>query len=75
MEMSRVDSQQVLQELENMPSAMLNQVLTFVRFLKFQGQTDRMPALSERYDFSDLVGKLLWRNDAVAIQRQLRDEW
>ncbi|MDB9318433.1 MULTISPECIES: hypothetical protein [Cyanophyceae] len=28
-----------------------------------------------RYDFSDLVGKLTWERDAVAIQRSLRDEW
>ncbi|HYW21866.1 MAG TPA: hypothetical protein VE956_21660 [Nodularia sp. (in: cyanobacteria)] len=28
-----------------------------------------------RYDFSDLVGKLNWEGDAVAIQRSLRDEW
>ncbi|AHJ30710.1 hypothetical protein PN465_18550 [Nodularia spumigena CS-584] len=28
-----------------------------------------------RYDFSDLVGKLTWEGDAVAIQRSLRDEW
>ncbi|MBE9201076.1 MULTISPECIES: hypothetical protein [unclassified Nodularia (in: cyanobacteria)] len=28
-----------------------------------------------RYDFSDLLGKLNWKGDAVAIQRTLRDEW
>lgn len=27
------------------------------------------------YDFSDLVGRLNWRGDAVTIQRNLRDEW
>ena len=27
------------------------------------------------YDFSDLEGTLSWRGDAVATQRQLRDEW
>jgi hypothetical protein len=27
------------------------------------------------YDFSDLVGKLNWKGDAVAEQRKLRDEW
>jgi len=26
-------------------------------------------------DFSDLVGRLKWRGDAVAEQRELRDEW
>lgn len=28
-----------------------------------------------QYDFSDLVGKLKWKGDAVAEQRRLRDEW
>ncbi|NJM59193.1 MAG: hypothetical protein HC849_01670 [Oscillatoriales cyanobacterium RU_3_3] len=27
------------------------------------------------YDFSDLIGRLTWRGDAVTIQRTLRDEW
>jgi hypothetical protein len=27
-----------------------------------------------RYDFSDLVGRLSWRGDAIAVQRKLRDE-
>jgi hypothetical protein len=27
------------------------------------------------YDFSDLVGRLNWQGDAVAMQRELRDEW
>lgn len=28
-----------------------------------------------KYDFSDLVGRLQWKGDAVAEQRRLRDEW
>ncbi|NEP02759.1 MAG: hypothetical protein F6K58_29740 [Symploca sp. SIO2E9] len=28
-----------------------------------------------KYDFSDLVGQLTWNGDAVAMQRNLRDEW
>ncbi|WP_246163214.1 MULTISPECIES: hypothetical protein [Brasilonema] len=27
------------------------------------------------YDFSDLVGRLTWRGDALCMQRTLRDEW
>ena len=27
------------------------------------------------YNFSDLVGKLEWKGDAVTEQRRLRDEW
>jgi len=29
----------------------------------------------DKYDFSDLVGKLSWKGDALAIQKELRDEW
>ena len=29
----------------------------------------------QRYDFSDLAGRLEWRGDAVAEQRRLRNEW
>jgi len=28
-----------------------------------------------KHDFSDLVGRLEWRGNAVAEQRKLRDEW
>ena len=28
-----------------------------------------------KYDFSDLVGRLAFQGDAVAMQRNLRDEW
>lgn len=27
------------------------------------------------YDFSDIAGKLTWQGDAVAVQREIRDEW
>ncbi|MCF2147259.1 hypothetical protein IQ276_012690 [Desmonostoc muscorum LEGE 12446] len=38
------------------------------------------PVVSEtkqqpNYDFSDLLGRLTWQGDAVAMQRTLRDEW
>lgn len=29
----------------------------------------------KKYDFSQFVGKLEWKGDAVAEQRKLRDEW
>ena len=29
----------------------------------------------KRYDFSDLVGRLKWRGDAVSEQRAQRDAW
>ena len=29
----------------------------------------------QKYDFSDIAGKLQWKGDAVAEQRRLRNEW
>lgn len=29
----------------------------------------------QTYDLSDLVGKLRWQGDAIAVQKALRDEW
>ncbi len=26
-------------------------------------------------DFNDLAGKLQWQGDALAVQREMRDEW
>ncbi len=37
--------------------------------------TPQPAAESVRYDFSDLVGRLAWRGDAVAAQRAQRDAW
>ena len=30
---------------------------------------------SNRYDFSDIAGKLTWKGDALSAQKQLRNEW
>ena len=38
-------------------------------------QPTQPTASQQRYDFSDLVGKLQWQGDALAVQRMLRDEW
>gem|GEM_PF-794842 len=43
------------------------------------GKIDLVIVLSKprqtHYDFSDLVGKLTWKGDALATQRMLCDEW
>jgi len=36
---------------------------------------DEKSESKKKYDFSDLVGKLKWKGDALAEQRKLRDEW
>ena len=30
---------------------------------------------SQKYNFDDLIGKMEWTGDSVAIQRELRNEW
>jgi hypothetical protein len=29
----------------------------------------------KKYDFSDIIGKLQWKGDALEEQKKLRDEW
>jgi hypothetical protein len=29
----------------------------------------------KKYDFSDMIGKLKWKGDALAEQKKLRNEW
>ncbi len=36
---------------------------------------EKMNATSQKYDFSDLAGKLEWQGDAVQEQRKIRDVW
>lgn len=53
----------------------------FLQFLQTLDYVAVDPAISEdipppkKYNFSDLVGKLEWKGDAMHQQRQLRDEW
>jgi hypothetical protein len=30
---------------------------------------------NEKTDFSDIIGKLSWAGDALAVQKRLRSEW
>ncbi len=32
-------------------------------------------AKKDKYNFRDLAGRLLWKGNAVAAQRKLRNEW
>lgn len=73
----------IIQELQETPEPLLNEILDFVRFLKIK-QTRKAAIVNpvaekakeeNKYDFSDLKGELSWQGDAVTEQRQLRDEW
>ncbi len=37
--------------------------------------SEKLIAKKQRYDFSDVVGKLEWQGNAVQEQRKIRDEW
>ena len=49
--------------------------LQFIRTLSYVEVVKPMTSTKLLYDFSDLVGKLQWKGDAVEEQRLLRDEW
>lgn len=36
---------------------------------------DRTKDVGRGYDFSDIAGMLSWRGDAMAVQRNIRNEW
>ena len=36
---------------------------------------DKINTINQKYDFSDVAGKLEWQGDAVQEQRKIRDEW
>jgi hypothetical protein len=36
---------------------------------------EKINATNQKYDFSDVAGKLEWQGDAVKEQRKIRDEW
>lgn len=64
--------------LARLPLQALQGVLAFLESLVRQEEwksEDRGSEVSTKYDFSDLVGQLSWRGDAVAMQQDLRNEW
>jgi len=69
--------QQVIIDVEESKYALL---LQFLRTLDYVKVVQPSVVLLKntpppKYDFSDLIGKLQWRGDAVAEQRRMRDEW
>lgn len=39
------------------------------------GANDSPPSGEARYDFSDLMGRLSWKGNALKEQRRLRNDW
>ena len=53
---------------------LLLQFLKSLNYVEVKQQEKQLPE-NQKYDFSDLAGKLEWNGNAVAEQRLLRDEW
>ncbi|MCW3073083.1 MAG: hypothetical protein JWP69_152 [Flaviaesturariibacter sp.] len=56
-----------------LPEEYKNQRVEVIVLPLDQAPEEALP--KKKYDFSDIVGKLQWKGDAVAEQRKLRDEW
>jgi hypothetical protein len=64
-------------DLSLLPPTARREVHDFYQFLltRSQKQKKAVSQTSTPYRFSDLCGTLSWKGDAVAYQRDLRDEW
>ena len=65
-------------EIEKLDETQQNTVVLFVRFLlsqKAAAPVEGSGARPRRYDFSRVAGRLKLREDPVAFQRRIRDEW
>ena len=68
----------VEKEIERLDETQQNTVVLFVRFLlsqKAAAPVEGGGARPRRYDFSRVAGRLKLREDPVAFQRRIRDEW
>ena len=65
-------------EIGRLDETQRNAVVLFVRFLlsqKAAAPANDYGARPRRYDFSRVAGRLKLREDPVAFQRRIRDEW
>lgn len=64
-------------DLSALPAAARREVRDFYQFvLARRGRVKKsVSAPVKGYCFSDLCGGISWNGDAVAAQRELRDEW
>ncbi|MCB0544071.1 MAG: hypothetical protein KDC61_00260 [Saprospiraceae bacterium] len=68
--------QRVTLDVEESKYTVLLQLLRSLDYVKIvQAPVPEKNGRKQKYDFSDLAGKLQWKGDAVAEQRKLRDEW
>ncbi len=67
-------SEQVKRAIEDLSDNKKREALNFINYLRWQ-QKHTEKRQSAEYDFADIAGKVAWRGDAVAVQREMRDEW
>ncbi len=67
-------SEQAKRAIEHLPDDKKQEALNFINYLLWRQQHGGNEQ-TVKYDFSDIAGKLTWRGDAVAVQREMRDEW
>ncbi len=66
----------IYEKVKLFPEARQREALDFVNYLSYLlGQQQIAMTEAQKYTFSDIAGKLTWRGDAVAVQREIRDEW
>jgi hypothetical protein len=74
--MTMTPKEELIQAIERSPDDLVRAILELLKV--WQRQQSHFPQASgskSKYDFSDLAGRLTWRGDAVAVQKELRDEW
>lgn len=64
-------------DLSELPTSSRREVRDFYQFILARSRrVKKTPsANAEGLSFGDLCGTLSWKGDAVATQRELRDEW
>ncbi|MFK5895051.1 MAG: hypothetical protein QM504_17700 [Pseudomonadota bacterium] len=69
-----VDSKNNIIEIPSQYKEYFSKHLKVTALLYESFESKSVPS-KEKYDFSDVAGKLEWSGDAVQEQRKIRDEW
>lgn len=62
-------------DLSPLPPASRREVRDFYQFLLERHSRLKHPQPPAKRGFADLCGQLSWKGDAVAAQRNIRNEW
>jgi hypothetical protein len=80
--MTMTPKEELIQTIERSPDDLVRAILELLKVWQRQQSQQMLSshfpkanASQSKYDFSDLAGRLTWRGNAVAVQKELRDEW